>query len=90
MTEVGYVAGRNLMSHLGKGKALLSLKVESVANSETITTPFTRCIPVITPGTTDASANAYSVTESSGVITFAQDAGTIPATMYVIMLGDLY
>ena len=90
MTEVGYVAGYNLMAHLGKGKALLGIKVESVADTETITTPFARCIPVITPGTDDLATNAYSITESAGTVTFSTDANLIPATMFVIMLGDLY
>ena len=90
MTEVTYTTGYNIMSHLGKGKAILGVKVTSVASDYTITTPFTRCIPVITPGATDAAANAYSVTESAGTITFKQDAGTIPSTMYVLIMGDLY
>ena len=90
MTEVAYTVGYNIMSHLGKGKAIMGLAVTSVANTETITTPFARCVPVITPGASDAAANAYSVTESDGVITFAQDAGTIPASMFVLIMGDLY
>ena len=90
MTEVAYTAGYNVMSHLGKGKAILGIKVTSVAGDETIITPFARCVPVINPGVADAAANAYHVTESAGTITFKQDAGTIPATMFVIIIGDLY
>ena len=90
MTEVDYTAGYNIMAHLGKGKAILGLKATGIAGAETITTPFARCVPVAAPGTTDAAANAYSLTEAAGLVTMIQDAGTIPATMYVIIVGDLH
>ena len=93
MVEVVYTAGYNIMAHLGKGKAIMGLYVTGVADTETITTPFARCVPVVSPG--DAAAghadNVLNVTEAAGVVTFGIFAGTTPPTDFqVIILGDLY
>jgi len=92
MVEVTYTAGYNIMSHLGKGKAIMGLYITGVANTETVTTPFARCVPVISPGANAAAANdnVYNIVEAAGVITFGI-AGTNPADDFqVIILGDLY
>lgn len=90
--EVDYTAGYNIMSHLGKGKAMMGLHVTSVATTETITTPFMRCVPVVSPGATETgnADNVYNITESGGVVSFGI-AGTDAASDFqVIILGDMY
>lgn len=92
MVEVVYTTGYNIMSHLGKGKAIMGLYVTGVATGETITTPFTRCVPVVSPGANAAgfADNVYNITESTGVVSFGI-AGTNPADDFqVIILGDMY
>ena len=90
--EAVYTAGYNIMSHLGKGKAIMGLHVTSIATTDTITTPFMRCVPVVSPGAngTGHEDNVFNIVEVDGVITFGI-AGQTPADDFqVIILGDLY
>ena len=91
MAEVTYTAGYNIMSHIGKGKALMGLFVTIASTGDTITTPFTRCVPVMSPANGAGLAdNVYALTEAAGVVSIAA-AGTNGATEFqVIMIGDLY
>ena len=89
MTEVTYTAGYNIMSHLGKGKAVLGLHMTVVAPGYTITTPFMRCVPVVTAAVGAAALVDPLVTESAGVVTI--NAVTSCATAFhAIIMGDLY
>ena len=69
------------------------MNVTGVANLETITTPFARCVPVISPGDVAVghADNVHNITESGGVVTFGITGATTPATDFqVIILGDMY
>ena len=93
MADVDYTTGYNIMSHLGKGKAIVGMYVTGVGTGETITTPFARCVPVVSPG--DAAAghadNVLNVTEAAGVVTFTIGLHTTPPTDFqVIILGEMY
>lgn len=89
MAEVTYTAGYNMMSHLGKGKALLGMYVTSASNSDTITTPFTRCVPVLTPAVACAADSFIKVSQAAGVVTVA-GAGTQITGYQALIIGDLY
>ena len=93
MVEVTYTEGYNIMSPLSKGKAIVGMYVTGVATGETITTPFARCVPVVSPGAAlvGNADHVYNITESAaGVVSFGI-AGTNPATDFqVIIIGDLY
>ena len=89
MAEVTYTAGYNIMSNLGRGKAVLGLHVTGVASGETITTPFMRCIPVVTAAVGAAATDDTTVTESAGVVTITS-AATCPSAFHAIIMGDLY
>jgi len=99
MTEVDYTAGYTFFANLGKGIGLLGLKVTGVATTETITTPFMRCVPVATNGAAfdvdlDGASDAawYYISESGGVVTFTTGAAcaTFPATWNVLIMGAMY
>lgn len=89
MAEVTYKAGYNMMSHLGKGKALLGMYVTSASASETITTPFMRCVPVLTPAVATDATTFHKVSQAAGVVTIAT-AGTNTTGYQALILGDLY
>ena len=89
MAEVTYTIGRDMIAHLGKGKALLGLNVTSGTNSDTITTPFKRCVSVITPSVACDNTSVTNVTEAAGVITIA-GAGTQITEYQVLILGEMY
>ena len=87
--EAVYTAGYNIMSHLGKGKAIMGLHVTSILPTDTITTPFMRCVPVVTAAVGAAAGDDPLVTESAGVVTI--NAATSCATAFqAIIFGDLY
>ena len=86
---VTYTAGYNIMSHLGKGKAVLGLHLTTVATGDTITTPFMRCVPVITAAVGAAATDDTNVTESAGVVTITS-AASCPTAIHAIIMGDLY
>ena len=90
MAEATGVEGYNIISHLGKGKALMGVKVTVAASDDTITTPFIRCVAVVTPGdaTVGAAAIPLFVVESAGVITI--DANDAVGPLMVLIYGDLY
>ena len=89
MVEVAYTVGRSLVSHLGKGKALLGLLVSGVASGETITTPFKRCVPVVSAAVGAAANNDANVTESAGQVTITC-AAACPSSFQVLILGEMY
>jgi len=89
MTEVTYTAGYNIMAHLGKGKAVLGLHLTGVADGYTITTPFTRCVPVITAAVGAAATDDTNVTDVAGFVTI-DSAATCPSAVHAIIFGDLY
>lgn len=94
-TEVDYTVGYNFFAPLGKGIGLMGLNVNGVADTEVITTPFIRCVPVASPateGTLNASSTKeHCITESGGVITFAVGTGgTLPAEYHVLVMGAMY
>ena len=89
MAEVTYTAGYSIMAHLGKGKAIMGMKVAAAATGDTITTPFARCVPVVSVLAGAAAADVIDVTESAGVVTISWSAGD-PDDFQVIILGDLY
>lgn len=89
MAEVDYTAGYNIMAHLGKGKAVLGLHVTSVVTGDVITTPFMRCVPILTPAVGSGAADDVNVTESAGVVTITGAAGC-PTAFQAIIMGDLY
>lgn len=88
MVEVDYSGvGYNMFAPLGKGLGIMALKVDGVADTETITTPFKRCVPVVTSAIGTPNIDVM-VTESAGVVTFA---GTTTSTTYqVIIMGAMY
>ena len=92
MGDVDYVEGFNILAHLGKGKAIVGMYVDGVATGETITTPFARCVPVVSPGdaTVGHADNVLNVTESAGVVAIATSGTTSPTDFHVIILGDMY
>ena len=92
MAEIDYVAGYYMPIPLGKGAAILAVKADGVANSETLTTPFARCIPVAVPasGGTPNADNTFRISESAGVVTFTIS-GTAPPTVFgTIIVGAMY
>ena len=89
MVEVDYTAGYNIMSHLGKGKALLGMYVDGVASTETITTPFMRCVPVLTPAVGLDATTFIKISEAAGVVTITAG-GTDPSAYHALIIGDLY
>ena len=88
-TEVGYTEGFSIMSHIGKGKALLAMKVTSGTNDDCITTPFVRCVPVVTPSVAADATSAITVSQAAGVVTIT-GIGTQITTYQAIIIGDLY
>ena len=92
MADVDYTEGYNILANLGKGKAIVGMYVTGVANTETITTPFARCVPVVSPGAATAGdvLNVLNVTEAAGIVTFDISGGVLPTDFQVIILGDLY
>ena len=88
-TEVGYTEGFSMMSHLGKGKALLAMKVTSGTNDDCITTPFARCVPVLTPAVACAANSFITVAQADGVVTIV-GGGTQITTYQALIIGDLY
>ena len=89
MAEVGYTEGYSMMSHLGKGKALLAMYITSASTSDTITTPFVRCVPVVTPAVACIAASFITVAQADGVVTITGDGGQITGYQALI-IGDLY
>ena len=89
MAEVVYTEGYNIMSHLGKGKALLAMNVTCANASETITTPFARCVPVLTPSVACVADNFLNVSQAAGVVTIACG-GTFATEYNALIIGDLY
>ena len=89
MVEVAYTVGRSLVSHIGKGKALLGMLVSGVASGETITTPFKRCVPVVCAAVGAAATDDTNVTESGGQVTITS-ATTCPTSFQVLILGEMY
>ena len=89
MPEVDYTEGYNIMSHLGKGKALLGMYVDSVATGDVITTPFARCVPVLTPAVAADATTFLNIAQVAGVVTITS--GGTDATAYqALIIGDLY
>ena len=88
-TEVGYTDGFSMMSHLGTGKALLAMKVTSGTNDDCITTPFARCVPVLTPSVAADATSFVTVSQAAGVITIV-GGGTQITTYQALIIGDLY
>ena len=86
---VTYKPGYNIMSHLGKGKAVLGLHLTTVAHADTIVTPFMRCVPVITSAVGAADTDDTNVTESDGTVTITS-AASCPTAIHAIIMGDLY
>ena len=89
MADVDYTAGYSIMSHLGKGKAILGLFVDGVVSGETITTPFMRCVAVVTSAAGAAATDDTDITESAGQVTITS-ATTCPTAFQVLIIGDLY
>lgn len=89
MAEVTYTAGYSLMSHLGKGKAIVSMYITSASASDTVTTPFARCVAVVTPAVASDATSVVNVTESAGVVTIT-GGGTQITGYQCIIMGDLY
>jgi len=89
MAEVVYTEGYNIMSNLGKGKALLAMNVTCASASETITTPFARCVPVVTASVAGAADNVLKVSQVAGVVTIGCG-GTYATEYQALILGDLY
>ena len=89
MVEVTYTAGYNIMSHLGKGKAVLGLHITGVVDGYTITTPFMRCVPSLTPAVGTDATDDTMITESAGVVTIGS-ATHCPTAFQAIIFGDLY
>ena len=89
MAEVVYTEGYNIMSNLGKGKALLAMNVTCASASETITTPFTRCVPVVTASVAADNTSIFKISQAAGVVTIAC-AGTAATEYQALILGDLY
>ena len=90
MTEVKYSAqGYNFFAPLGKGLGIMALKIDTVASGYTITTPFARCVPIVTPsvGTPDISC---VVTEDAGQVTITAGAGITSTSYNVIIMGAMY
>ena len=88
-TEVGYTEGYNTMSNLGKGKAILAMYITSGTADDCITTPFARCVPVLTPATGATATSFIKVSEAAGVVTIV-GAGTQTTAYQALILGDLY
>ena len=89
MAEATYTEGYNIMANLGKGKAILGLHVTGVANLETITTPFVRCVPVLTAAVGMTNADVTNITEAAGVVTITSTV-SCPSAYQAIIMGDLY
>ena len=89
MTEVTYTEGYNIMANLGKGKAVLGIHATVVATGYTITTPFARCVPIVTAAVGAGAADDVNVTEVDGVVTITGAAGC-PSAVQAIIMGDLY
>ena len=92
MADVDYTEGYNIMANLGKGKAIVGMYVTGVLTGETITTPFARCVPVVSPGDAEVghADNVLNITESAGVVSIATAGTTSPTDFQVIILGDMY
>ena len=95
MGEVDITAGFYMVGKFDKGIALIGYKTTSVADGETLITPFIRCVPVVTPAATGALNGAtpatHYVTESAGTITFIKGAdGTLPTEYHVLIMGAMY
>ena len=89
MAEVTYTAGYNFMSNVGKGKAILGMYVTSASTSDTISTPFARCVTVVTPAVGCDATSVINVTEAAGVVTIA-GAGTQVTGYNALIVGDLH
>ena len=89
MTEVTYTEGYNIMSNLGKGKAVLGIHATVVVSGYTITTPFVRCVPIVTAAVGAGATDDTNVTEAAGVITITS-ATSCPTAYQAIIMGDLY
>lgn len=91
MAEIGDDAavGYNIFAPLGKGKAIMGLYTTSASGSDTITTPFIRCVPVLSPAVGQTAATVLNVTEAEGVVTITSS-GASPTGYQVIIIGDMY
>ena len=93
--EVDITAGYYMFAKLGKGLGLIGIETTNVADTDTIITPFVRCVPVVTPAitgaTADSSATLSYVAEDSGTITFHVGTGaTLPTKFHVLIMGAMY
>jgi len=89
MADVTYNEGYYIMANLGKGKAVLGVKATGVTSGETITTPFARCVAVVTSAAGAAATDDTNVTTSAGTVTITS-ATTCPTAFGAIIMGDLY
>ena len=88
MAECTYTAGYSMMAHLGKGKAIVAMYI-TASTADVITTPFARCVPVLTPAAGGDATSVLTVAESTGVVTITV-AGTDYTTYQCLIMGDLY
>ena len=89
MADVDYTAGYNIMSYLGKGKALLGMYVDGAVSGETITTPFMRCVPVLTPAVAGDATTFLNISQVAGVVT-VDAGGAAPSAYHALIIGDMY
>ena len=90
MAEATYTEGYNIMANLGKGKAVLGLNLTVVDDGYTITTPFVRCVPILTSAAGALVTDVTNITEAAGIVTISSPTISCPSAFQAIIMGDLY
>ena len=89
MAECVGKVGYNIFAPLGKGKAVLGLYVTAASGLETITTPFIRCVPVLTAAVGLTATSIVNITESAGTVTITSSVAS-PTGFQALIIGDMY
>ena len=89
MAEVTYTTGYSMIAHLGKGKAVMGIKFAAAATGDVLTTPFKRCVPVVSVAAGAADIDVIDITEADGTVTISWTAGD-PDDFQAIIFGEMY